>query len=185
MPLTSVTSSLYTHPLGSVGQQYFNSIFLIFLDGLGQLIDLLGTMEMQHRHHLIWVGDFNHHHSCWDLMDNNSLFTKKAMEKAEILIQVVAEIGLDLVLLAGTPTHEHNITKCWLRLDQVFITEHMLEMMTQCEALPVEQGLNTDHFPIITNLNINVELTSKEEISNFRDVNWKEFREILEGKVST
>ena len=147
--------------------------------------ELLGTTEMQHRYHLMWVGDFNRHHPCWDSMDNNSLFTKEAMEKAEMLIQVVAEIGLDLSLQAGTPTHKHNVTKRWSRLDQVFATEHTLETLTQCEVLPAEQGLNTDHFPIISNLNINVELTPKKEISNFRDVDWKEFREILEGKIST
>ena len=44
-------------------------------------------------------------------MDNASLFTKEALERAELLIQAVAEIGLDLALPAGVPTHEHNITK--------------------------------------------------------------------------
>ena len=147
--------------------------------------ELLGNTETQYKHHLIWVGDFNRHHPCWDTMSNNSLFMKEALEKAEILIQLVAEVGLDLALPAGTPTHEHNVKKRWSRLDQVFITEHTMETLTQCEALPTEQGLNTDHFPIITNLDIEVELTPKKEISNYRDVDWKEFRETLERKIST
>ena len=147
--------------------------------------ELLGNTEMQNKHHLVWIGDFNMHHPCWDTMGNNSLFTTEALEKAETLIQIVAEVGLELALPAGTPTHEHNVTKRWSRLDQVFVTEHTLEAMTQCEALPAEQGLNTDHFPIISNINVNVDLTPKREISNFRDVDWKKFQEVLEGKMST
>ena len=73
--------------------------------------ELLGSAKTQHKHHLVWVGDFNCHRLCWDTMDNNSLFTKEAIERSETLIQVVAEIGLDIALLAGIPTHEHSVTK--------------------------------------------------------------------------
>ena len=147
--------------------------------------EMLGNTETQNRHHVIWIGDFNRHHPCWDTMSNNDLFTKEALEKAEVLIQILADIGLDLALPAGTPTHEHSVTKQWSRLDQVFATEHTLEALTQCEAIPSEQGLNTDHFPIISNINIDVDLTPKKEISNFRDVDWGEFRKVLERKIST
>ena len=145
--------------------------------------ELLGSAETQHKHHLVWVRDFNRHHPCWDTVDNSSLFTKEALENSEILIQAVAEVGLDIALPAGVPTHEHSVTKRWSRLDQVFATEHTLETITQCEAFPVEQGLNTDHFPIISNFDIDIELTPKKVISNFRDVDWKEFRSALEGRI--
>ena len=146
--------------------------------------EILGSAETQSKHHLMWVGDFNRHHPCWDSPDNNGLFMKEATARAEILIQLIAEIGLDLALPAGTPTHEHNITKQWSRLDQVFVTEHTLDALMQCEALPMEQGLNTDHFPVISNLDINIDITPKKAISNFRDVDWKEFRKVLGGKIN-
>jgi hypothetical protein len=149
------------------------------------LLELLGNTETQYKHHLVWVGDFNHHHPFWDSPDNNSLFTRDALEKAEFLIQTVAELGLDLALPAGTPTHEHNVTKRWSRLDQVFVTEHTLDALTQCEALPTEQGLNTDHFPVISNFDLDIELTPQKVISNFRDVDWNEFWEALEGRIRT
>ena len=145
--------------------------------------ELLGNTEMQHKHHLAWIGDFNCHHPCWDSMDNSSLFTKEAIEKLELLIQTIAEVGLDITLPAGIPTHEHSVTKRWLRLDQVFVTEHTLETIMQCEALPTEQGLNTDHFPIISHFDINIELTPKKVISNFRDVDWEDFRNTLDIKI--
>ena len=37
--LTSSTSSLYRHPLGRVGRRYCVGIFVVLLDGRGQLID--------------------------------------------------------------------------------------------------------------------------------------------------
>ena len=37
--LTSLTSSSYRHPLGRVGRWYCISIFVVLLDGRGQLID--------------------------------------------------------------------------------------------------------------------------------------------------
>ena len=37
--LTSSTSSSYRHPLGRVGRQYCVGIFVVLLDGQGQLID--------------------------------------------------------------------------------------------------------------------------------------------------
>jgi hypothetical protein len=146
--------------------------------------EILGNIEMQLMHHLVWVGDFNRHHPCWDMMENNSLFTKDTLEKAEVLIQAIADIGLDIALPVGTPTHEHNVMKCWSRLDQVFATEHTLEAISQCKALPMEQGLNTDHFPIISNFNLDVKLTPKKVISNFRDVDWQEFCKTLEKKIN-
>ena len=133
---------------------------------------------------MLFRSNFNQHHPCWDSLDNNSLFTKEAMARVEILIQIVAEIGLDLALPAGIPTHEHSVTKQWSRLDQVFITEHMLDVLMQCEAYPEEQGSNTDHFPIILNFDVSTDITLKRAISNFRDVDWKEFREVLENKIS-
>lgn len=86
--------------------------------------ELLGNTEMQHKHHLVWIRDFNRHHPCWDSMDNSSLFTKEAIKKSELLIQTIAKVGLDITLLVGIPTHKHSITKRWSRLDQVFVTEH-------------------------------------------------------------
>jgi hypothetical protein len=149
------------------------------------LKELLGNTEMQYKHHLIWVGDFNHHHPYWDSPDNNSLFTQDTLERAELLIQTVAEVGLDLAFPTGIPTHKHNMTKQWSRLDQVFATEHTLKAITQCKALPMEQGLNTDHFQVISNFNLDIELTPKKVLSNFRDIDWEEFHEALEKKIRT
>jgi len=67
--------------------------------------------------HLMWLGDFNRHHPHWDMPSDTRLFTTEALMRAEKLIGLVASAGLDLVLLPRTPTHCHNVTKKWTRLD--------------------------------------------------------------------
>ena len=44
------------------------------------------------------------------------LFTDEATLAAQVLIEAVAETGLELALPRGTLTHCHSVTKCWSRL---------------------------------------------------------------------
>jgi endonuclease/exonuclease/phosphatase family metal-dependent hydrolase len=97
----------------------------------------------------IWLGDFNRHHPHWDDPNDTRLFTRSVLDNAEILISTVAGAGLELALPPGIPTHLHNDTKCWTRLDQVFILEEALEMVISCEALEDTPVINTDHLPIL------------------------------------
>src|SRR6266404_2348214 len=100
--------------------------------------NLMAAESMHQDHHLIWLGDFNCHHSYWDNPKDNRLFTKVALDAAEILLKMIADLGMDVALAKGTPTHCHNVTKKWTRLDQVFVSEHMMEAITICDTLPGE-----------------------------------------------
>ena len=79
--------------------------------------------------HVLWLGDFNCHHPHWDDPNDTRLFTMEALAAAEVLIEAVASLGLELALPSGIPTHVHNVTKKWSRLDQVFISEHSTDMV--------------------------------------------------------
>ena len=129
--------------------------------------------------HTIWVGDFNRHHPHWDNPTDIRLFTHEALRKAEVLIGAVANAGLELALPPGIATHKHNVTKSWTRLDQVFISEHSSEALTACDALRRSPGINTDHVPILTKLNLAVTHSSNKIIENFRNVDWEKFRSDL------
>ena len=129
--------------------------------------------------HTIWLGDFNRHHPYWDDPNDTRLFTNDALENAEILIEAVADTGLELVLPSGTPTHIHNVTKKWTRLDQVFLSDHSLDMLIKCDTKPDFRGIKTDHLPICTELNLNTPKARTEAILNFHKVDWDEFREDL------
>ena len=134
--------------------------------------------------HILWVGDFNRHHPYWDDPGDTRLFTPNATEAAEKLIEAVADIGLDLALPSGIPTHRHNVTKLWSRLDQVFISDHSESLLITCDTLPDQRGINTDHLPILTELNLRANVVAEGEIPNFRNVDWEDFRKELSAQLN-
>lgn len=145
--------------------------------------DISGNESMQQDHHLLWLGDFNRHHPYWDRPEDNRLFTTQAHEAAELLLKTIADLGMDLVLTKGTPMHQHYVTKKWTRLDQVFATEHIMEVITICDTLPEERGIKTDHVPIITVIDINMMKAPTQIARNFKDIDWETFRDILKEKT--
>ena len=118
----------------------------------------------------IWLRDFNRHHPHWDDPTDTRLFTRSALNNTEILISVVAEAGLNMALPSSIPTHFHNISKRWTRLDQVFISEEALDMIITCEALKNVPGINTNHLPILTTLDLNLARAPSSSPKNFRNV---------------
>jgi len=129
--------------------------------------------------HIIWLGDFNRHHPYWDDPNDERLFTNEAIEDTEILIEAVADASLELVLLSGTPTHIHNVTKKWMRLDQVFLSDHSLDLLIACDTNPDYRGIKTDHLPILTKLSLSVSKTKTIPFCNFQEVEWDKFKESL------
>ncbi|KAH9055899.1 hypothetical protein EDB87DRAFT_1549170, partial [Lactarius vividus] len=91
---------------------------------------------------------------------------------------------MDMALPKGIPTHIHNVMKKWSRLDNVFATEHTLRTITTCNTLPGEQGINTDHLPIVMVLDMELIKAPKKTLRNFKEVNWKSFMEALKNKLS-
>ena len=89
-----------------------------------------------------------------------------------------------MALEAGILTHEHYVTKRWSRLNHVFSMEHTIKAITRCEVISDEQGANSDHFPIITELDLEMAIVKRTETRNFKVVDWKEFREKLKKKTS-
>ena len=134
---------------------------------------------------IIWMGDFNRHHPHWDNPNDTRLFTRSALDNAEVLISAVAGLGLDLALPPGIPTHLHNVTKKWTRLDQVFISEDHLDSIITCDALSNTPGINTDHLPILTMLDLNITRTQASQPRNFRNVDWETFEKALASKLET
>ena len=134
--------------------------------------------------HTIWVGDFNRHHPHWDDLNDTRLFTTEAIRAAEVLIESVAESGLTMALPSGTPTHCHNVTKHWSRLDQVFISEHSENIILTCNTQTEHRGINMNHLPIITELDLSLGEIVETASPNFREVDWEEFNKDLEGRLN-
>jgi ribonuclease HI len=134
--------------------------------------------------HVIWVGDFNRHHPLWDDPADDRLFTPEALEKAQKLIDAVSDAGLEPALPARMPTHFHNVTKRWSRLDQVFLSDHSLDSIVTCEARYSDLRIKTDHVPIITELDLTIAVTVTKDIANFREVDWSRFKEELSKRLA-
>jgi hypothetical protein len=96
----------------------------------------------------------------------------------------VADAGLDLALPTKIPTHKHNVTKKWTRLDHVFLSEQSFDALISCEALVDNLSPNTDHLPILTKLDLTLAKTPAKSIPNFRNVDWENFRKTLEESLS-
>ena len=147
-----------------------------YLEEIGQ--------RAQEQEHLMWIGDFNRHHPHWDAPSDTRLFTTTALEKAEKLINLVANVRLDLALPPRIPTHIHNVTKRWSRLDHVFLSDHSMDTLISCEALAWALRVNTDHVPILTKLDLAVAIAPSRWTTNFREVDWEKFRAALETELA-
>jgi ribonuclease HI len=126
--------------------------------------------------HTIWLGDFNRHHPHWDNPEDTRLFTRDAVNAAEGLIEAVAEAGLEMILPSGVPTHLHNVSKRWSRLDNVFLSDHSLDILLSCDTAPDQRGICTDHLPVLTKINLAAATMPPKSMSNFREVDWQKFR---------
>jgi ribonuclease HI len=134
--------------------------------------------------HILWVGDFNRHHPHWDDPNDTRLFTPLALRAAEVLIEAVASLGLELALPSGLPTHLHNVTKKWSRLDQVFISDHSTDLIESCDTETRFRSLKTDHLPVVTKINLEVPITQPSTCRNFREVDWEDFHNKLAARLS-
>ena len=132
---------------------------------------------------VIWLGDFNRHHPHWDDPADTRLFTPVATSDAEILISAIAGAGLDLALPPGIPTHVHNVSKRWTRLDQVFISEDSLDTIVTCDVLADLPGINTEHLPILTTLDLDLARAPSTSPMNFRNVDWEAFEKELSTEL--
>ena len=163
-------------------------LFGLYIDGHhSDTLRLLDIYLHTHRaitnlgpsNHMLWCGDFNHHHPLWDEERNRHLFTMVALRESEVLLGIVADHGMVMALPRDIPTLEAMATKNWTQPDNAFCTEHSELLIVSCTTAPRLQGLGTDHVPILIILELPVKSAPVTPTRNFRTVNWEEFREEL------
>ncbi|THU94080.1 hypothetical protein K435DRAFT_611107, partial [Dendrothele bispora CBS 962.96] len=87
---------------------------------------------------------------------------------------------LDMALPPGIPTLEALSTGNFTRVDNVFCTSRVTERIIRCNTDPSLRPTKTDHFPIVTTLDIHAPLVNSAERLNWKKVKWKELCERLE-----
>src|SRR5271170_3068589 len=114
---------------------------------------------------VIMAGDFNCHHPLW----NPRGYTTHD-EDADALVEMAAELGLYLLIPAGSITYPNAGTA----IDLVWGNNEAARKLIKCRiATDHDQG--SDHLPIETTLAVHTEATQHEAQYDYTKTNWEEF----------
>lgn len=130
------------------------------------------------------AGDFNRHHPMWDEERNAHLFTTHNLERAEMLIDLLTDAALEMALPKNIPTLRASATGNYTRPDNVFLTHNLINRTISCNVVANRKPVITDHWPILTVLDLETEIIEEEGKRNYRKVNWPEFKTALEEKLA-
>src|SRR6267154_1178721 len=134
--------------------------------------------------HIIWLGDFNHHHPMWEPPNNMHLFTAANLDTAGVLINLLALYNLTQILPPSLATLEASNTKNHTRPDNVFCSAELEHAFTQCDIKYHLQPVITDHYPVISSLDFCPEHIDITPRLNYREVDWDEFNEALSQQLN-
>jgi len=101
------------------------------------------------------------------------------MKASERLLEVVTDWSMTMALPPRTPTHKHYVSKQQTRLDNVFCTEHTMALLQRCEVLLEDPKPRTDHFPIVSILDLQVPHCEEPRRLDYRLADWNTFNEEL------
>jgi hypothetical protein len=135
--------------------------------------------------HIIWLGDFNHHHPMWEPVNNTHLFTAANLDAANNLINLVNMYNLVQVLPPSLAILEASNMKNLTRPDNVFCSESMEQCFTECNIKYHLRPVITDHFPIISTLDLQPNCINTTLKPNYRDVDWDVFNATLANKLDS
>ena len=77
------------------------------------------------------------------------------------------------------PTLQAMRTKNWMCVDNVFMTEDLVEFLICYDTAPSLRGLGTHHIPIRAMIDPGIPSATLEPYWNYRTADWKVFREEL------
>ncbi|PPR07816.1 hypothetical protein CVT24_002896 [Panaeolus cyanescens] len=142
-----------------------------------------GTREGQGEEEWLWAGDFNRHHPMWDDDGNQHLFTRANLRAAQKLINNLTAFDMRMTLPKGIPTLEAMSTKNKTRVDNVFCSEELQQRVIKCRVREADRVGKSDHFPIVTELDMTTDKVQEQPTHNFRLTDWDAFRTKLQEKL--
>jgi hypothetical protein len=102
----------------------------------------------------VWQGDFNRHSPLWDEERNSHLFTPAATRLVQPLLNLLSQYGMKMLLPKDTPTLLAKASKNHTRPDNVFCSSDIFDAFISCNTAPAQRPGKTDHYPIISSLDI-------------------------------
>ena len=125
--------------------------------------------------HYIWVGNFNCHHPIWDEPCNSHLFTKHNLDLTQPLLNMLNCFNMKMALPPFLPMLCAHSTGNHTRVDNIFCSEDILDMIIKCYTEDESRPVKMDHYPIITTLNIQAPKATHLPRLNFCSTDWLEF----------
>ncbi|KAI6020724.1 hypothetical protein PISMIDRAFT_94217 [Pisolithus microcarpus 441] len=83
------------------------------------------------------------------------------------------------------PTLQVSSSRNWTWPDNVFGTKIMAEWVMSCVTSPKDQGPNTDHLPILTQVDLSITMLTSQPNQNYREVDWIRFNRRLKAELKT
>ncbi|KAF8599017.1 hypothetical protein BDV93DRAFT_429728, partial [Ceratobasidium sp. AG-I] len=90
---------------------------------------------------------------------------------------------LRMTLPPGLPTHELMTTKNYSRLDNVFMTEGLVDLVDKCDALKAPRIASTDHFAIHTIVQLSPPIADATTRYCFQKTDWEAFDTALRARL--
>ena len=121
------------------------------------------------RDHMLWCGDFNHHHPLWEEDSNRRLFSQP--ESIDPLLDLLATYNMRLTLPLGIPTYKTTQGN-WTRPDNVWRSNNPLDPIVICDIKPSLHPPCADHLPIITEFNMLIRQAQSFPTHNMHKANF-------------
>jgi hypothetical protein len=120
----------------------------------------------------------------WDEEQNHHLFTRANLRKAQILIDMIATHDLRMALPQGIPTLQAMAMKNFTRMDNIFLSDSLMNRCARCTTLTNRRPPKTDHIPVVWDLDLDLEHNKPTTRLDWKDTDWDEFREKLRDQLS-
>jgi Endonuclease-reverse transcriptase len=131
----------------------------------------------------MWLGDFNCHHPLWDEACNAHLFTTQNLNLTQLLLNMLGCHNMKMVLPLQIPTLQSHSMGNHTRVDNIFCTENLADVIIKCNTEDVARPVKTDHYPIVMQINIYAPKTAWEPRHNFRKADWPELVKTLKTNL--
>ena len=130
------------------------------------------------------MGDFNHHHPLWDEPQNAHLFTRENIKLTQPLLNMLGQHNMKMALPPFIPTLRSHSTGNHTRVDNVFCMEGLMDAIIKCDTEDSARLVKTDHYPIVTQIDIHAPRTAWKPRQNFRLTNWTELVKTLKDDLA-
>ena len=102
---------------------------------------------------------------------------------AEPLLTLIACHHMKMALPEGMPTLRSTSSKNFTRVDNVFLSDTLLNTVIKCTTRPRDLPPRTDHLPIETILDISAPLVEAAPRHDFRRINWEDFIKTFQTRL--